>query len=218
MATYLRTLLNLLGAVLICVTSIAPVGVRAQSTGQPTASASPIEPSLSAQLPAAPAGFMWRRYQDVVFLVPAEWRENELRSTDMSVYAASPESFTQTQLFETGFTIQIIVEPKRKRGIEAKKAALVYLRQFLNAHKREDVMILDQKTDGDAEMTFFRFRDQPPGQTPIIVHKYLIANNATDVVHVFTFESPAASWDNAWSTYGTPILSKIALLPNVRLN
>lgn len=218
MATYRRTLHNVVVASLICASAIAPLGVRAQSKAQPTANASPIEPSLSAQLPVAPAGFMWRRYQNVVFLVPAEWRENELRSTDMSVYAASPESFTQTQPFETGFTIQIIVEPKRKRGIDAKKAALVYLKRFLDTHTREDVVLLDQKTQGDTEITFFRFRDRPPGLTPIIVHKYLIANNATDVVHVFTFESPAASWDEAWSTYGTPILSKLALLPNVKPN
>jgi hypothetical protein len=45
-----------------------------------------------------------------------------------------------------------------------------------------------------------------------------LANNVTDSVHVFTFESPAESWEENWAKFGTPILSKINVLPNVPAN
>jgi len=66
--------------------------------------------------------------------------------------------------------------------------------------------------------TFFRYRDAPPGLKPIIVHKFILANNSADSVHVFTFKGPADSWEENWAKYGTPILSKVNILPNVSPN
>jgi len=34
----------------------------------------------------------------------------------------------------------------------------------------------------------------------------MIANNELDSVHIFTFESPEATWAENWRKYGTPIL------------
>ena len=72
----------------------------------------------------------------------------------------------------------------------AKKLALVYLEPFLRAHKKQDFSILKSKTDGDMETTIVRYRDAPPGLKPVIIHKFLVANDAADSLHVFTFESP----------------------------
>jgi hypothetical protein len=192
----------------------------AQDASQlPTSTEQQIQQAIKSQLPAPPEGFIWKLYKNAVFLKPEKWNEQErydnINGISFITYAASPEKFSLTNQFEMGLTVQLIINPQRIRGIEAKKMAMLYLKPFLDAHKREEVIILDQSTRGDFERTFFRYKDAPPGLKPIIVHKFILANNVTDSVHVFTFESPSELWDENWSKYGTPIISKINVLPNV---
>lgn len=56
-----------------------------------------------------------------------------------------------------------------------------------------------------------------PRAWPCIVHKFMLANNATDRVHAFTFESPAPSWDGHGAWYGTPILSQLVVSSVMRV-
>jgi hypothetical protein len=42
--------------------------------------------------------------------------------------------------------------------------------------------------------------------------------NVTDSIHIFTFESPTALWDENWKKYGTPIIGKLNVLPNIPPN
>ena|GEM_PF-3640491 len=181
-----------------------------------------IQAAIKSQLPTPPEGFEWQLFKNAVFLKPAKWREREKNSSSggipITVYATSPEEFSETKMFEMGLTVQIISGPQKIRKIEANKMALIYLKPFLDAHKKEEILIFDQNKKGEFERTFFRYRDAPPGLKSIIVHKFILANNSTDSVHVFTFESPADSWEANWAKYGTPILSKINVLPNVPPN
>jgi hypothetical protein len=194
----------------------------AQEAKPPAPSIEQIREAIRTQLPAPPEGFAWQLYKNAVFPKPVEWREQQMAASTagipVTVFAASPEEFSATKQFEMGLTVQIISGSQRIRNIEARKMVLVYLKPFLDAHKPDEVMMLEQSTRGDFERTFFRYRDAPPGAKPIIVHKFILANNVTDSVHVFTFESPAATWDENWARYGTPILSKVNVLPNVPAN
>jgi hypothetical protein len=40
-----------------------------------------------------------------------------------------------------------------------------------------------------------------------------ISDDAADVLYIFTYESPEASWEQNWTAFGTPLLSKVAVLP-----
>ena len=212
--------MNLRAKLLFLVTAM--ISVMSLATAQVTQSTEQIREAIRAQLPAPPEGFIWNLYKNAVFPKPAQWQEQQMATSTagipIAVFAASPEEFSATKQFEMGLTVQIISGSQKIRGIEAKKMALVYLKPFLDTHKKEDVMMLEQSTRGDFERTFFRYRDAPPGLKPIIVHKFILANNMTDSVHVFTFESPTESWEENWVKYGTPILSKVNVLPNVPAN
>ena len=165
-----------------------------------------------------PEGFVWKLYGDATFLKPRVWHEREraaatrvsarARVIATATYATSPERFGETKPFEMGLTVQVIRDSRKLFGIEAKQIARAYLIPFLNAHKEKDTLFFDHDTQGDFDHAFFRYRDAPPGGKPIIVHKFMLANNITDSVHVFTFESPAQTWDENWARYGTPILSQ----------
>lgn len=189
-------------SVLIFTILSSPV-VLSEETQKPVVESETIRAAIKTQLPSPPDGFEWQLYKNAVFLKPTKWNEGEKNSSSggipITVYAISPEKFSESKQFEMGLTVQIISGSKRIRGIEANKMALLYLKPFLDAHKKEDVLILDRNTKGDFERTFFRYRDAPPGLRPIIVHKFILANDSTDSVHVFTFESPADFWEENWS-------------------
>ncbi len=178
-----------------------------------------VQEAMLSQLPAPPQDFTWQLYKNVVFLKPERWHEQEIATSvagiPFTTYAASPEVFSKTKQFEMGFTIQLISGSQRIKGIEAKKMVLLFLKSTLDTHKREEVLMLEQSNQGDFERTIFRYRDAPQGMKPIIVHKFFLANNVTDNVNIFTFESPLESWSDNWTKYGTPIISKLNILPNV---
>jgi len=181
-----------------------------------------VQEAIKSHLPAAPEGFAWQLYKNAAFLKPTHWHERVTATKPggipIFVYAASAEDFSETKQFEMGVTLQIISGSQHVRNIEAKKMALLYLKPILDAHKKEEVLMLEQSTRGDFERTFFRYRDAPPGLKPIIVHKFILANNVTDSVHIFTFESPADTWEENWSKYGTPILGKVNVIPTLPVN
>jgi hypothetical protein len=193
-----------------------------QQRSRPVPKPEAAQQAIEAQLPKPPEGFEWKLYQNAVFLKPKLWNERTEASAPggipMTAYASSPEDFSDTKQFEMGMTLQIISGSQKTRGIEAKKMVFAYLKPFIDAHKKEDVLMFEQKTQGDFERTYFRYKDAPPGLKPLIVHKFILANNVTDSVHVFTFESPAELWNENWASFGTPILSKINILPNAPPN
>ena len=174
-----------------------------------------IQEAINAPLPAPPAGFVWQLYEDATFLKPSTWYERERATTTnafpVTTYATSPEHFSQEKPFEMGLTLQVIRDSQKIIGVAARQVALVYLKPFRNAHKEKDVLLFEHDTKGEFDHIFFRYRDAPPGLKPSIVHKYIVANNITDSVHAFTFESPAPSWDENWAQYGTPILSHVGV-------
>ncbi len=191
------------------------------SPGDSSSASKQAQETVDVELSDPPEGFVWKTYKNVVFPKPAQWREQQAVSTvgiPITTYATSPEEFSATKQFEMGLTVQIIADSQKLKGIEAKKMALLFLKPDLDAHKKEEILMLEQSTKGDSEITFFRYKDAPPGLIPIIVHKFVLANNVTDSVHVFTFESPMETWEENWAKYGTPILSRIIVQSNVPTN
>ena len=174
---------------------------------------------LRKDLPPAPAGFDWQLFKNALFVKPKGWHEQRVNVTGAStptfVYAASGEAFSAAKQFETGLTINIFEGGQRIRGIPASKLVALYLAPFIEAHQQSDVQLFEQKQQGDFLQVTFRYRDAPPGQKPAIVHKSILANDKADSLHVFTFESPEDTFAANWEKFGTPILSKVKVLPNL---
>lgn len=192
---------------------------QAQHAAQTPPNPEQIKESSTSKLTVPPAGFIWRLYKNVLFLKPDVWKEEQRPSLSKgissTIYAASPEDFSESKMFEMGITVQIISGSQRLSNTPAKKVTLAALQHIIRNHKREEILMLDISTKGDVEHTILRYRDAPPGLKPIIVHKFFMTNEVTDSVHIFTFESPAESWEENWRKYGTPFLSRVNLLANV---
>lgn len=178
----------------------------------PKPNASELRKAIRAQMPPPPQGFRWEVYENVVFLKPDGWHERELpappSSFPMLTYGTSPGAFQGDRQPEMGLVINIFNGTKQLSGIEAKKAALIYLQPFLEARRKEDVLLLDRKATGSYEHFVFRYRAYPPGRRPVIVHIYVIANDAADSFHVMTFEAPLQNWEQNWKRFGEPMITR----------
>lgn len=172
-----------------------------------------IPADLAAQLPLATQDFEWRFYQNALFQIPVGWNEKEIISNSNGIpiytYGASQEDFSEYKMFEMGITVQVILGGNKLKGINASKMTAYYLKPFVDAHSKEEILLFDEKVNGAYKSTIFRYKDSANGQKPIIVHKFIIASDQTDSVDVFTFESPENTWNENWDKYGTPFLKRV---------
>ncbi len=208
-------------AVLMAVFCMGP-GAQAQSADAPVADIAQIREAIKTQLPAPPEGFDWQLYKNTVFLQAANWHGVQSLSSvggvPISTYAASPEVFSEQKPFEMGLTVQIISGAQKIRKMEAKDMAVLYLKPFVDAHTKDNVLMIERSENADSERTVFRYRDVQEGHKPVIVHKFVLASNEADTVHVFTFQSPEDTWKENWKAYGKPFLGKVVVLPSVPAN
>lgn len=193
-----------------------------QAPAQPTpAEAAQLSPSelrkaVRAQMPPPPPHFQWEVYENVVFLKPNGWHERELPASERSfpvlTYGTGPGKFNPDARPEKGLVINVFNGTRRLTALEARKAALVFLKPFLDARRKEDVLILDRKATGSYERFVFRYKAYPQDRQPVIVHIYIIANDDTDSFQVFTFEAPAQTWDRDWARYGEPMIGRAQVI------
>jgi hypothetical protein len=190
----------------------------AQDAPNVTPTLAQVREAMKSQFPAPPPGFAWKLYNNVIFLAPEKWNEREktdyVAGIPFATYATSPEEFAGKKQFEMGLTIEFISGSERVTKIEVKKLPLALIKPILDSHKKEEILILEQGSRGDFDTTYFRYRDAPAGLTPIIIHKFFLANKTTDIVNVITFESPEGTWEQNWKIFGTPIIGQLKVLPN----
>ncbi len=214
--------MRVIAATAFMAVALSALGAHAQVADAPVVDIEDIREAIKTQLPAPPVGFVWQLYKNAVFLQAVNWNDAQrLSSTDgvpSTVYAASPERFSEQRPFEMGLTVQIINGSQKIRRIEAKDMGLLYLQPFVDAHTKENVLMLERSENADSERTVFRYRDALAGSNPVIVHKFILASNEADTVHVFTFQSPEDTWKENWKAYGKPFLGKVVVLPNVPAN
>lgn len=172
-----------------------------------------IEKSSPQHIPDAPEGFVWRGMRNVIFLRPENWKEQSLSQNIGPVptvlYASSAENFGTEKPFETGFTLRIAYDIRKTVKMDASKFGQAMLSPIFQHHTKEDFKLFNQEKKGDFDLMYLRYRDAPQGMTPIIIHKFVMSNDATDTSYEATFESPENSWDANWAKFGSPIFGKI---------
>jgi hypothetical protein len=182
-----------------------------------TMSVDKIYENVKAQLGTAPDGFSWDLYRNAISLKPVGWfvhdKVNNINGMISATHAMSPVDFSEKNQFETGFTVGIFTNLKKYAKPEPSKTASIMIGIDLKMHTKEDIKYLSQNQQGDVKAFWLRYRDAPPGKTPIIVHKYYLANDATDNLNYFIFESPEDKWEENWKNYGSVILKHVSFIP-----
>jgi hypothetical protein len=166
-------------------------------------------------VPAAPDGFVWRGMKNIIFLRPSEWHEQSIVQNigpvPATLYASSPEMFGINQPFETGFTLRVADNIQKTAKMQASKFALAMLSPIFQSHQKADLLLFNQNKQDGFDLIYFRYRDAPKGMTPIIVHKFVMSNDAMDRSFEATFESPESTWNANWEKFGTPLIGKLLI-------
>lgn len=172
---------------------------------------------VKSALPAAPGGFEWAIYRNCAVLKPNGWNEGSIpddpASKVIGAYAFSPEEFSEQKQFEHGFTAQVIAGFKAANKVEPSKGALLLMKPIIDDRPKSDILLFKDNKYPDRISYVLRYRDAAAAKTPIIVHKYMIARDADDTLHIFTYESAEAKWEDNWKAFGEIVMGKIAVIP-----
>jgi hypothetical protein len=145
----------------------------------------------AADPPKAPAGFAWKNVASIraAFLLPDKWFFKEELRKDVRGIFLSKENIDQSGKFDTGLTINVF---------KNKKDAPARARQYIAEQAQGgDVVNLWEAENGVLKLYGVRLhvtRD-PPAFTE---HVLAIGNEKTDTLYILMFESPDATWDEAW--------------------
>ncbi len=90
----------------------------------------------------------------------------------------------------------------RKKGGLASDFAIAFVRQAIQ-NKDSVLTVIPPKSVGPAKT--FGCRIKKDGS---VVHYFLIADDSSDKLYLFMYESPEKEWDAAWKT-GEQILKKL---------
>ncbi len=167
-----------------------------------------IRKAIYAALPKPAEGYEWALFQGVAMLRPIGWYEISKGGT----YCTSVESVRDKGSFETGATIQVIRNIKKKYGV----SPLVITSKMVNDIKLNNDnkrLILTTNSNGKTATVVYRYRNAPKGSKPIIVHKYYMISDQEDSVNIITFESNEQEWENYWNKHGKIILGQIGTIP-----
>jgi hypothetical protein len=150
------------------------------------------------QLPAAPEGYRWVRFEEArsAYLRPEGWfLKTELEGQTAALFI-SKENIDKRGSFETGLTVNIIGEVKPRVGVTPSQYAAAYVEELVKAKEILERFELPPK-DGYVGLGV-RYRDasKPPA---IVAHAYALADDSGDVLRIVVFEAPEAEWDSAWA-------------------
>ncbi|WP_220347751.1 hypothetical protein [Alkalilimnicola ehrlichii] len=131
------------------------------------------------------------------------------------ICAVSPERFSASRWFETGFTVQIArLTSAWQRS--AQEYAAGYLAPFVMGLPDKDMLrFTTGSSEAGIETIICRFRDAPKGMKPVIVHKFIMTHESSRSMWAFTFEAPAKRWEREWERFGTPILQQVCVFPTL---
>jgi hypothetical protein len=127
------------------------------------------------------------------------------------VAAFTPTPLQRDGTFETGFTLQLLWNPRGSEDGGILPIAYAIIGE-LESNKRDNTPLqrgIMQERMG-RKVIITRHRNAPPGLTPVIIHRMLIIDEKQSLLYAAIFESPENSWTENWKI-GEEILRRILI-------
>ena len=184
------------------------------------AHASPNEPPVEVKgrisalkPPPPPQGFNWVLLDELgaAVVVPDGWHRFAKTGPGARVAAFSPAPLRSDGTFETGFTLQLLWNPRGKEAGGILAVAYTIIGE-IDQNKRDNTPLqrgtMEERMGRKVVIT--RHRNAPPGLIPIVVHRMLIIDEKQSLLYMAIFESPESSWSENWKI-GEEILRRIVI-------
>jgi len=159
---------------------------------------------LAADLPPAPDGFTWQEVPDIkaAVLKPQGWFFKREQQKDTRAYFITNENIDQGGDFKTGLSVNVFRKLKKSKATDQAKSMIA------NLVDKYHVEPFERKTGSFYELGC-ELKDTDESGT-IVMRELAVANEKTNTLYLFIFESPEAEW-NAASKVGEQIMDKLAL-------
>ncbi len=147
-------------------------------------------------------------------LKPAGWYTKEESQDGTQACFITKERITSSSGFTTGLSINAVTDVAKKTGVPAKQ----YARDLIYAY--DDLKTEGQLTDVGAVKPMGNgnpFAGYAREASLNNHHFYYLnmVNTQTDTLYIISFEGVDPTWDQDWTNFGTEILSKIGLNPEL---
>lgn len=154
-----------------------------------------------------PSGYSWFSPRDAgaAVLKPDGWFTKAESKEDTHSLFISKEDIAAAGEFQTGLSLNLIHDVKRKTGLPPSKYAYAFLSKALEGN--EELTSFGGPSNG---MMSFGLRLKN-SRLDRIIHYYLVANDAGDTLHILMFEAPIAEWESAWRL-GEPMFRNLRLV------
>jgi hypothetical protein len=154
-------------------------------------------------LPKPPHGFTWQEIPELkaAFLKPDGWFFKQESNKGTKAYFITQEDITKSGEFSTGLTVNVI-HLKKDSAVERGKAMIDQM--AAQHHVKTWSRVFGPFQEFGCEL-----KDTDASGT-IVMQALNVANPKTNVLYVFTFESPIAEWDAAWKI-GQQMMDSLAL-------
>ena len=165
-------------------------------------------------LPKPAAGFHWEVFEEISVAVPAPdgWYRTVSKGKGTYTGSVSLEDCRTEGLFRTGFTVQVVDGVKRLTGQTPSMLAVLLGQEISKAPSNEVLASDSQKEQGALRSCFIRFRNSPALGDTITVHKFFVPFDSSDVLYIYTFESPGNTWEHAFQNYGMPMMDQVMMV------
>ena len=155
-------------------------------------------------LPTAPPGYAWQEIPEIkaAFLKPTGWHFKRESKKGTLAYFITKEDIDKVGRFDTGLTINVIREMKGRSAVE-------YAKSFVDRLTRDKRG--EQWTRTSAPLVQFgcRYKASDARGTAKIL-TLMVANQKTNTLYLFIFESPESDLDSASQT-GEKIMDMLAI-------
>jgi len=155
-------------------------------------------------LPTAPDGYSWQEIPEIkaAFLKPTGWHFKRESKKGTLAYFITKEDIDKVGRFDTGLTINVIREMKGRSAVEYAKSFI----DRLTSDKRGE-----QWTRTSAPLVQFGCRYKAADARGMAkVHTLMVANQKTNTLYLFIFESPESEVDSTGKT-GERIMDMLAI-------
>ena len=83
--------------------------------------------------------------------------------------------------------------------------------EIADASHNEVLDVNSLRSNGVSSSCFIRFRNSPALGNKITVHKFFVTVDRSDLLYIYTFESPNETWDDTYEQYCVPMMEQIIM-------
>lgn len=155
-------------------------------------------PSYGRDWGSLPEGYSWYESEEchVAVPVPQGWHVKTTANGDTKAVFITKENIDEAGQFLTGYSLNCTAAFSKKNKTRPSLYATAFIEQVTKSKKEVVLEPWGKELAPKMYGAGIRYRDK--GAPDLLVHYYLLADDAEDSLRFMIFEAPESEWEAAW--------------------